>query len=315
MTTPNPDYWHHYFDADTIARAERLIETHTITSGGVDIHIDHYPQPDPSTTTLIFNHGGGGYSRIFVALTLALHAAGLRIIVSDQYGQGYSGGPRGDFRVHDCVQSIVDVAHWTRDTFDGPLFMAGGSVGSAFTYAAATWGAPADGLILHNLYDFSNPADVVQVSRFAPLAGVPGVPQLMRLQMQAFGALVPRLKIPFAWLGNFKPMVDSPDFYRIWKDDPYPIRAVSLRYLRSMFTLKPGIPLPDNTLPALVINPTADKMTAPQITQRNAERLGGDVRYVEIDAGHWSVREAFITEWVSHVTDWMGVQGGETSAS
>lgn len=314
MHTTDNTYWHNYFDTATIIEAEQRIKTCHISVNGVRIHIDHYPQPDPHATTLIFNHGGGGYSRLLVSLALQLHAQGLRVVIPDQYGQGFSEGKRGDFRLQDCVQSIAAVAQWADDQFDGPLFMAGASIGNALTYAAAaTTTVRIAGIVCHNLYDFSNPADALAVSRFAPLARIPGVPTLVQVQTQLLAKLLPRLHIPFGWLGNFRTMVDSPDIYPIWKYDPLPTRHVSMRYLASIFTLKPAIPLPDNTRPVLVINPAQDRMTHPRITKRNAERLGGPVSYVEVDSGHWSLRPAFITAWVNHVVGWIQFQVATTT--
>ena len=102
-------------------------------------------------------------------------------------------------------------------------------------------------------------------------------------------------------------MVDArnADFYAKYKGDPYPIRQVSLRYMASTFSTAPKIPLAQNTMPTLVINPIRDKMVSPAVTRQNYERLGGDKHYAEIDYGHWALGEAFESEWVSIVDDYL----------
>jgi CSLREA domain-containing protein len=62
------------------------------------------------------------------------------------------------------VQNIVDTAHWAKNRFRAPLFMAGGSVGGALTYYAAAAGAPVEAIACLNLFDFGNGADGLQIS-------------------------------------------------------------------------------------------------------------------------------------------------------
>lgn len=309
----NP-YWHIYHDEQTLTRAATLREEHTIISTGVNIHIDVYPQADPDAPVFIFNHGGGGYSRLFIGLALALHDRGYTVLLPDQRGQGLSGGDRGDFTLGQFVQNICDVATWARERYAGRLVLAGGSVGGALTYMAASAGAPVDAVVCHNLYDFGTARDALAVSRFAPLTHIPGAAQVMHSLIRLGAALLPGLKIPFRLLGSFETMVDRRDtgFYDRWKNDPLPIKAVSLRYLRSVGGTPPAIPFEQNRLPVLVINPTRDRMTDPAITRRNYARLGGPKHYVEIDYGHWAMSAAYVAEWVSQVDGWLREMGLKT---
>lgn len=298
-TVSDKDYWHVYHPPEVIAKADQIRQSQWIQSTGVRIHIDTYPQTDPHAPVLIFNHGGGGYSRLFLPLALVLFERGYTVLVPDQRGQGLSEGNRSDFELGQFVQNIVDVATWARQTYSGDLFMAGGSLGGALTYKAAAAGAPVKAIICHNLYDFGNPSDTLAVSRFAPLANVPGVPQAMSVLVQALASILPSVRIPYRLLGNFNKMVDErvTGFFDLYREDPYPIRAITLRYMASLFSTPPRIPFEENTLPVLVINQTRDKMTDPAVTRRNYERLGGPKQYVEIDYGHWAIGLNFEQEW------------------
>lgn len=292
----NQTYWQNYFDATAIARSNSLRQEVTIHSTGVAIHMDIYEQPDKSAPVLIMNHGAGGYSRIFIEPLLALYERGYTIIAPNQRGQGYSEGDRGDFTVGQFVQNIVDVTHWVRARYSGPLFLLGGSVGSGLVYNTAAAGAPVDAIICHNLYDFGSIHDILAMSRFAALRHIPGVPAVMSVTIRLFAAFMPHLRLPFRALAKFEAMVDERDarFYPIWKHDPLPIQWVSLRYIRSTFTTPAHIPFEANTRPILVINPVCDTMVSPAVTKRNYERLGGPKQYAEIDYGHWATGEAFV---------------------
>jgi alpha-beta hydrolase superfamily lysophospholipase len=306
----NRHYWEHYFDAETVARSTALRQEICIPSTGVQIHMDVYEQADRGAPVLIFNHGGGGYSRFFVGLALALHERGYTVIAPNQRGQGYSEGDRADFTIGQLVQNLVDAAHWARARYTGKLFMGGASVGGGLTYKAAAAGAPLDAIICHNLYNFGDPHDSLAVSRFAPLRYIPGLPPISALMMRLGSALLPGLKIPFAWLGAFEWMVDKRDtaFYPLWLRDPLPIRRVSLHYMASTFTTPPAIPYEQNQLPVLVINQTRDRMVSPAVTKRNYDKLGGPKQYVEIDYGHWATGPQFTREYAELLDGYMRAQ-------
>ncbi len=293
-------YWKRYFTPDVVAQVERIKQDMYIMSTGVRIHMDVYEQPDKRAPVLMFNHGGGGYSRIFAPLALAMHARGYTVVLPDQRGQGYSDGDRGDFTLAQCVQNIVDAAQWARQRYAGKLFMAGGSVGGGLTYKAAAAGAPVDAIICHNLYDFGSARDALSVSRFAFASDLPLLPDIFAASTRMMASLLPSLKLPFMLLGKFESMVDErdPDFFNIWREDPLPIKNISLRYMASTFATPPAIPYEQNRMRVLVVNQTRDKMVSPAVTRRNYERLSGDKHYVEIDYGHWATGAQFIAEYV-----------------
>lgn len=302
----NTTYWKTYFDAATIERSEALRRTYFIPSNGVQMHIEAYEQPEADAPVIMFNHGGGGYSRLFVRLALALYDRGYTVILPDQYGQGYSEGKRGDATLGDFLQSILDAAAWADQHYAGPLFMAGGSIGGGVTYMAAAAGAPARAFICHNLYTFASVTDSLLLSRFAPLVRVPGVSAVTGAVMTLGARLLPGLRLPLGLMAIFERMVDARDtgFYGNWLDDPLPLRTATLRYMHSLMATPPAVPLAANTRPVLVINPTRDRMVAPEVTRQNYEKLGGPKGYAEIDYEHFSLSPAFTAEWVEIADDW-----------
>jgi alpha-beta hydrolase superfamily lysophospholipase len=306
-TSPITDYWRRYHNAETLARFDALHTEAHITSTGVRLHIDLYEQPDPAAPVLVINHGGGGYSRIFLPVALALYDRGYTIVVPDQRGQGLSEGNRGDFTVGQLVQNIVDVAQWAQARYRGRLFLLGGSIGGGLVYQAAAVGAPAEAVVCHNLYDFGSIHDTLAMSRFAPLRHVPGLSWVSGALIRGLTAVAPGLRIPFRALGRFRDMVDGRDaaFFPIWANDPLPVKAVTLRYMRSTFTTPPAVPFEQNTVPVLVINPTRDRMVSPAVTQHNYERLGGEKRYAEIPYGHWATGADFLSMYADIVDGYL----------
>jgi alpha-beta hydrolase superfamily lysophospholipase len=299
------NYWHVYYAQNVVEYSEKLREEFEIRSTGVNIQVDVYSNPKPNAPVVIFNHGAAGYCRLFVQLAISLYERGYTVVLPDQRGQGLSGGRRGDYTVSECVQNIVDVAQWAKNRFNAPLFMAGGSVGGALTYYAASAGAPANAIACLNLFDFGNGADGLQISRIAFLARSPAIGRILKVGV---ALLKPFhwLRIPFNWVGAFDKLMDERDaeFQSQWDADPIPPRLVSLRSLASNMCTTPAISFEKNQVPVLVINQSLDKMVDVNVTRHNYERLNGPKRYLEVPLGHWSSQPEFWKSIVQGCDEW-----------
>ena len=318
MTSPSPpkiewiprkekDYWRKYHSPAILERSDALRKEYEILSTGVKIHIDAYERPEPDAPVLQFNHGGGGYSRLFIPLALTLYDSGYTTIFPDQRGQGLSEGDRGDFTIGQFMENIVDVARWASSKYVGSLFMAGGSLGGALTYYAAAAKAPVCAIICHNLYNFGDPRDTLAMSRFPFVNRMPGAPTLIASVIRWIAQVFPWIKVPFILLGRFEKMVDArvQGFYDLWRRDPYPIKAVSLRYIVSTFSTPPALPFQRSPVPILVINQSRDRMVAPAVTKRNYDLLAEPKQYAEIDYGHWAMGGTFEEEWSCIVQEFL----------
>jgi alpha-beta hydrolase superfamily lysophospholipase len=300
-------YWERYYDRETVVQDKGIRQELFIRSTGVLIHLDLYEQPDRNRPVIIVNHGGGGYSRFFVTLADHLYRQGYSVVLPNQRGQGFSEGNRGDFTMGQLVENIIDVTSWARMRYGGNLFLMGLSLGGGLVYNAASATKPVTAVICHNLYDFGNGADSLALSRMPKVGDSPSVARVMAQVAKGGARVAPHLKIPFRMLGKFENMVDARDatFYEIWKHDPVPLKAVSLRYVASTFNTPPAVPFEDNSLPILVINPLRDTMVDPAVTQRNFMRLNGPKTYREIDFGHWATGAAFMSEYGSVLDEYM----------
>ncbi len=297
------DYWQDYYDRSTIEFAAKNLQVHTLVSTGVKIHIDVYPAEKPNAPVVIFNHGAAGYCRLFVGLAQRYHQRGYTVVLPDQRGQGLSGGRRGDYTIAECTQNILDVADWAKTQFGGPLFLAGGSVGGALTYYAASAGVPVEAITCLNLFDFGNGSDGLRISRLAPIVRYPQLARLLRVGFEGLKFLY-GLRLPFNWFGAFDKLMDARDaaFQAQWDADPIPPRLISLRALASNLNTRPVVPFECNKIPTLVINQALDQMVEPAVTQRNFARLAGEKRYLEIPFGHWSNQPEF-WDWIVEESD------------
>ncbi len=295
------NYWHAYYDAETIERSDRLRQEFFVETADHQLHVDAYLRPTSDAPVVFLTHGEGGYSRLFVGAALALHGCGISVLVLDQRGHGLSTGPSGDFTLAQLTQDVLDAAHWAHRSFQRPLFLGGIHQGSGLAYRASVLGAPVVGLIFHELYDLSASEDAPDI------LNLPGGPYIAGAVARALLAVFPRARLPYDRLVGFDGMLDERDnnSYKVWQRDPNPARSVSARYAASLFSTPMDVPYEANALPALVINPMRDRMIDPHITQRNFKRLGGPKTYARLDYGHWSMTNAFSYQWAGEIALWI----------
>ncbi len=243
-------------------------------------------------------------------LALAFHDLGYTVVLPDLKGQGFSGGRRGDATVTEMTQNVVDAARWGRTRYDGPLFLAGGSFGGILSYYAAAAGAPASAIACVNLLDLSSP-DTWGMSRLAPLARTGFARAVLGGAMAALSRLA-RPGVPIGWVLSTGDLMDEREraAQACWQQDPVPPHRVSPRYLASAVRTAPAVALPDNRVPALVVNQARDTMVDPGITRRSYERLGGPKRYLEVPFGHWSLTAEFSTSVAATADSWFREHAG-----
>ncbi|NOK57656.1 MAG: hypothetical protein GFH27_549303n79 [Chloroflexi bacterium AL-W] len=304
----NFNYWRNLCTPDVAERAECLRQSYDISSTGIRIHIDTYPQPNANAPVLIFNHGVRSYGRMMAGLIMGFYDQGYTVVAGDRIGQGFSGGQRGVMTFEQNAQNAVDIARWTKTRFGTPVFMFGTSMGGPVTYCATAQGAPIDAIACFNLYDFS--------------PGSPDIPDLFGTLAQRFSTRFWFLLKPLSWVRlpwkkvNAKAwasVIDErePHMNAIWSKDSLPLNFMSLKFIISLANSAPLIPFAQNQLPVLVINPNRDRMSDPAITQRNYERLGGPKHYAEVPYGHYAFAEGFGRSIAEAADPWFKQHGLE----
>jgi alpha-beta hydrolase superfamily lysophospholipase len=295
------DHWRNYYPPELVQRADQVRQSYSIVSTGVPLHIDAYIQPAGKAPVAVLYHGGGSYGRMATGIAMALYDRGYTVVVGDRRGQGLSGGQRGMTTWSQDVQNAVDIARWAKEQFKQPLFLIGGSLGGPMSYYAAAAGAPAEAIACLNLYDWSpGSPDVAEIFGTTAAAAA-----------RSAGALVGALgwlRLPWKKLATeaWANILDERDVQGklMWSQDTLVLSYVTIAFVHALTSTAPAVPFEHNQVPVLVINQARDRMTAPAITQRNYERLGGPKAYAEVDYGHYAFLEGFSQDIGTAADDW-----------
>jgi alpha-beta hydrolase superfamily lysophospholipase len=295
------EHWRNYYSPELVQCADRVRQSTSIVSTGVSLHIDVYRQPDSSAPVIVFYHGGGSYGRMLTGAIMALYERGYTVVAGDRRGQGFSEGQRGMTTWTQEVQNAIDIARWAKTQFNRPQFLVGGSLGGPLIYYAVSAGAPAEAIASLNLYDWSpDSPDVHDI--FGPIAEM-----AVRSSGPLLG-LIGWLRLPWQKIAveAWKNILDERDAQRkpLWDRDTLTLQFVPVAFLHALTATPPAVRFEDNQFPVLVVNQRYDKMTPPEITRRNYERLGGPKAYAEIDYGHYTFADAFSQDLAEAADGW-----------
>jgi alpha-beta hydrolase superfamily lysophospholipase len=281
-------YWRVYNSVELTYAAEKVRQCASIDSTRVKIHLDIYQRPERDAPIVICNHGIAGYCRLLVPVAMGFYERGYTAILPDQKGQGYSGGPRGDYTIAECVQNILDVAAWAKQHFNASrIYLAGVSAGGGLTYYAAAH-MPVNAIACLDLFEFT----LDNLMKLVPNA------VLVKLLSKLLPVLplVAPLRIPLGvFIGDNNP-ADTPsrDWQTKWETDPVVLHQLTLRALASHVTTPSPLPFESNRTPILVLNQGNDSVVNPSLTHLNYARLSGAKHYVELtEYGHWANQPAF----------------------
>jgi len=287
-------FWRYYYSKETLEQADQLMYPTTLRSTGITLHMDIFQQNKKNAPVVILNHGAAGYGRLMLPLALRLYERGYTVVVPDRKGQGFSGGTRGDYTVKESTANIVDVIRWAHVAFNGPIYLAGGSLGGALSYYAASETSQVKAVACLNLFDFSFNTDGIRFTGFDQYIDSHKLGIALEID-STLSQPWQWSRIPFNWILPFDKMMQEEDghFMDYWYSDPLRNRLVSLRCLYSFLNSPPPIPFELNELPVMVLNQEYDQLADPDITRSNYERLEGPKSYESIPFGHWSSTDKF----------------------
>ncbi|MBI2824489.1 MAG: alpha/beta hydrolase [Planctomycetia bacterium] len=254
---------------------------------GADIHLDRYVAPSPPATVIVL-HGGGGYGRMLSPFGVAMNRLGYEVVAPDLPGYGLSVTPPEMF-THDhwvdCIVDLVDAElRWTGK----PVVLLGMSVGGFLAYQAAAKSRKVSGVIATTLADARERIVQDQFSRFPSLTGV-GVKLMPKLE-----ALVGGWRLPIKWFANMNAITANPELAKVVNGDPCGGgNLVSVRFMRSLFTMQPAIEPEDFDLcPVLLAQPAADTWTTLEASLPVFDRIKGPKELVMLDnCGHFPIEE------------------------
>ena len=115
----------------------RLQQRQSVRIGTLPLHTELYPCTDEKAPLLLFIPGIGTYSELYAELLSDLCAEGFNVVGVDLRGHGYSGGERGLYTVSQVCSDLSQIIDHYRQSFSGPIYLYGYSIGALLGLACA----------------------------------------------------------------------------------------------------------------------------------------------------------------------------------
>lgn len=267
---------------------------------GGQYHLDRFAAPD-SPVTVVLLHGGGGNGRLLAPYGALLHAHGYEAVLPDLPGYGLSRAAPEHFSYSRWVDFASDLVQTEIDRSHRPVVLFGLSVGGYLAYMTAARSGLVSGVIATTLADPRLPIVRDQFARN---------PRLNRLLAPLLGLTAPlaNLRLPVKWFCNMQALANDRDFSRLLCNDPVGGgNRVSLRFMRSLFTVRPAIE-PENfdACPILLMQPAADRWTTLEASLPFFDRIKGAKQLVMLEnCGHLPIEEPGISQLESSVVSFL----------
>jgi len=162
-----------------------LQQRQCVEVGELPLHTEYYHCSDEAPL-LLFLPGIGTYVELYAELLHRLCTLGFNVVGVDLRGHGYSGGPRGLYRVEQVVSDVSEVIDHYRESTDQPVYLYGYSIGALLAVACAEADARIEAVVCGTLLVPSLAPDIVHQLGWSWIWGsallMPGVP----LPMQSF---------------------------------------------------------------------------------------------------------------------------------
>ena len=252
---------------------------------GAEIHLDRFTAAD-APLTVILCHGGGGCGRLLAPYGQMLEGHGYEVVAPDLPGYGLSIAPPDLFSYHAWVDCVADLAAAEHQRTGRPVVLFGMSVGGYLAYLAAAKGRLAAGVIATTLADPRLPIVRDQFARN---------PRLNRLLLPALplvASLLGGLRLPIKWFSNMQAISNNAELNCLLCSDPVAGgNRASLRFMNSLFTIKPAIePEAFDVCPVLLAHPAADRWTTIEASQPFFDRIKAPKELVMLEnCGHFPI--------------------------
>jgi alpha-beta hydrolase superfamily lysophospholipase len=282
-----------WFGEELIAKWNKYAEVKQIESINGKINIEVYKNEDISKPTIIFSHGIAGYARLLLPFIIPLYEKGYNIIAPDLEGFGYNERKKGDFTFDIHLHNLNDTVKFARETFEGPVYLGGGSMGGPLAYATDARYNCADGLICWCLWDFADREFIKDSSTTKGLTYY--LIPLLKLISKLFG----KFTVKTTRFVSYKTLTSDQVFNSLIMEDPQSGSTISLRGALSLvIQSRPDLKHELYNKPVLVCQPEDDEMTKSHHTKKVYEKLNSkNKKYISFDGAHFPIENQIYVQW------------------
>ena len=270
---------------------------------GADVHVERVGDPAAPRRAVLL-HGAGGHAAAMWPFASMAARRGMHVVVPDLPGYGRTRVPRpGRVRYPDWVALACDLLRAERAAHDGPLLLAGASLGGMVAYDAATRTGAADALVATCLPDPRDPVVRRHVTR-VPWVGATARPALRLLAGPLAG-----VRVPVRWLTNMRAIANDPGLVDlVVRDERGGGGRVPLGFLRSFLDSAPAVEPEDATGPRVVLaHPEDDRWTPTAMSLRFFDRIAAPKELVLLSgAGHYPVEAPGVHQLVDAIDRALG---------
>lgn len=225
---------------------------------GQAVHLEVHAA-DPTAPTIVFSPGLGAHARFYLPALGKLCDEGFNVVAIDRPGHGLSQGRRGGASFTAILDTVEEAIRYARERFEGPVVLAGSSLGGIITWFALTREPDIDAAICHNIAHpeiFHEPAMKLKV----PL-------------LKALAQLAPHAPIPIKQLADWDAASDEPLLQQAFKNETDGLWAWSVcsKAVAGLFNYQPPREWNEVEIPTLVLVGGSDQMVTKEFTDRVLE--------------------------------------------
>ncbi|WP_207061465.1 alpha/beta fold hydrolase [Motiliproteus sp. SC1-56] len=249
-----------------------LEKRETVQIGNLPLHYELYPHASDAPT-LLFIPGIGTYSELYCELLARLSDQGFNVVGVDLRGHGYSGGPRGRYRVEQVIADLQQVMNHLEARFSGPFGLFGCSLGARLGLALAEVDPRIRALLCHTLFLAEMPPDMWHSLGWSWLS--------------LSGVFMPDFKVSFRSFVDVEDMLATNPMGRYASTDPLLVWDYPLSTLRSVYSYPSGILKSPLEIPSAIMIGDRDDVIRVEYARDLAARSAQPFDLLEIEnAGH-----------------------------
>lgn len=266
-----------------------LARCEVLEFGELPLHCELY-QHAPDAPTIIFLPGIGTYSQLYCELLSRMSERGFNILAVDVRGHGFSGGPRGGYRVNEVIADIQQLLDRLQSRFGGPFGIYGCSIGSKLGLAVAERDSRIQALLCHTLFLNELPPDIFHMIGWNSLF---------------FSNLfTPQLKVNLRLFVDIDNLLKYNPMGRYADHDPVLVWDYPVYTLHSIYSYPSRILRQSLAVPAAIITGDKDEILTLEYTRKLINRSVQPFELIVIKDGSHMLPFDHIEETLEASCDW-----------